>query len=603
MELNSNAYDEELRRQFYKILKENDVDTLFQAIISLADGRVIGYEALSRGPEGSALYSPLELLNMAEKENKLWDLEMIFRRKALEKSSILNNEKFLFLNVDPNIIKDRAFKKGFTKEFLIEFGILPTTIVFEITERTAIVDYKQFKQVIQNYTDQGYMIAIDDVGSGYSGLKTINEIRPNYIKIDMDLIRSIDKDQFKQSMVRALVDISDNTNIRLIAEGIETPDELRTLIRLGVQAGQGYLLQKPVKNLSDIPQTVKVLIEKYNKIAQNLRTYSQDYHYILDLIKAEKTFSFDDPCVAVKDYFDKNDCTGVCITDNGYPVGLVMKNKLDSRMAKQFGYSLYSSREVSLVMDRSPLQVDYFTPVFQVAKRAMAREDDCIYDDIIITKGSKYAGIVPMKRLIEYTLNYEKNYARELNPLTSLPGNKIINRVIQDTITYSTMSCLFYLDLDNFKIYNDVYGFENGDKIIKLTADLLQKSVKAHFPYNSFVGHIGGDDFIFIIESIPDHFPIVCQDIISSFDKEILHYFSEEDKKNGFMEAEDRMGNIQKVNLTSLSIVGIYGELNKFGTPEVLAQYMTRIKKEAKKVRCSYYLIKKVKSVIEDFDS
>lgn len=594
--VNFDCYDR--RKEIDEIISNKAVTTHFQPIVRLTDGEIVGYESLSRGPENSPLYSPCELLRVAEAENRLWELELVFRKKALEKSALLTPDKLLFINVDPNIIRDVNFRKGFTRDYLREYNRSPKSVVIEITERTAIQDYKQFKQVLKHYTDQGYLIAIDDVGSGYSGLKTISEVRPHFLKLDMDLVRDIDRDPFKQSMVKALVDIANNTGIRLIAEGIETAEELKTLISLGVTGGQGFLLQKPVPYFAQLSAESKAMISRYNKITNNLKTYSKDYHYILDLIKTEKSFGLKEECAGIKEYFDKSSCSGVCIVDNDYPVGLIMKNKLDSQMAKQFGYSLYSKRPVSIVMDRNPLIVDYYTPVYQVASKAMAREEENIYDDIIVTKASKYAGMVPMKKIIEYTLSYEKNYARELNPLTSLPGNTIINRVIKDTIAHGATQCIYYLDLDNFKVYNDVYGFENGDKVIKLTADILQNSVKSLFPYNSFVGHIGGDDFIFIVESNPENYPLICQQIIAEFDQEVLPFFSEIHKKQGYMEAEDRMGNKQQFALTSISIVGVYGELYQFGSPETLAQHITQLKKEAKRVPYSYYIIKNVDTIL-----
>lgn len=252
-----------LRREFNDILVNKNVTVLFQPVISLAKGEIIGYESLGRGPKGTALHSPVNLIKIAEQENKLLELELLFLSDALEKAKKLQNKKLLFLNLDTKIIKDVNFIKRFNK--LTECGISPKSVVLEITERTAVDDYKQFKRALKNYTDQGYMIAIDDVGSGYSGLKTINEIRPHFLKIDIALIQNIDKDQFKQSLVKFLVDFSQNTNIRLIAEGIETPDELKTLIRLGVEAGQGYFLQKPDPLFTSLAESTKTFIECFNK--------------------------------------------------------------------------------------------------------------------------------------------------------------------------------------------------------------------------------------------------------------------------------------------------------------------------------------------------
>ena len=111
------------------------------------------------------------------------------------------------------------------------------------------------------------------------------------------------------------------------------------------------------------------------------------------------------------------------------------------------------------------------------------------------------------------------------------------------------------------------------------------------FPYNSFVGHIGGDDFIFIVESTPDYFPVICREVIGQFDREILSFFSEEEKAQSSLESEDRFGNRQLFNLTSLSIVGVYGDLSVFKTTENLARYMMKLKKEAKKIPFSSFML------------
>ncbi|HAS73772.1 MAG TPA: histidine kinase, partial [Clostridiales bacterium UBA8960] len=255
---------------FDEIIKEEKITTLYQPIVNLKLGDVIGYEALSRGPEMTTLYSPLALIEAAHDSQRIWELEMLFRKKALERVFELEDDKLLFLNVDPDVIKAPEYKSGLTKEYLESLNFDETSIVFEITERTAINDYKAFHDVLDNYRNQGYLIAIDDVGAGYSGLKTINEVRPNFIKIDMDLVRNIDKDAFKQALLKAFVDTSMTTNIKIIAEGIETKEELKTLILLGVHAGQGYYLKKPSKKFELLEPEIVTRIRDYNKISRNL---------------------------------------------------------------------------------------------------------------------------------------------------------------------------------------------------------------------------------------------------------------------------------------------------------------------------------------------
>ncbi len=579
-------------KEFEHILKTGNITTLFQPIVSLNDGHVIGYESLSRGPNESPLNSPLELLKIAQEQNKLWELELLFRTKAIEKSTNIEKGKLLFLNVDPHIIKDPNFKKGFTKDFLSKHNISPKSIIFEITERTAIEDYKSFKKILNNYVEQGYKIAIDDAGSGYSGLKTITETKPHYIKIDMDLIRDIHKDMFKQAIIKAFISLSSTTNIKLIAEGIECKQELKTLIKLGVHAGQGYYLQRPAGTFLDIPESKKSYIKKYNKLFREVFDYSNNYHYIGNIMDETKTFKPSATSEEIKKFFDNTNSEGACITKNDYPVGLVMKHSIDSILAKQYGYAIFAKRPVSLIMDSNPLIVDYYTSINNVAETAMTREEDKTYDNILITKGSKFCGIVSIKKLLQFTTALEKNYARELNPLTSLPGNVIINRVLQDAVMYSNSGYILYIDLDNFKVYNDVYGFENGDKIIKETAHIIQTNVKELFPFTSFIGHIGGDDFVCLVECTKSDCIKLCEKIISEFDEKILDFFSEKDKKNKCIKSESRDGNLKIFDLTSISIAALSQTKGKFDSVDELAQKMSFLKKEVKKRRYSNYLIK-----------
>mgnify|MGYP000894744392 FL=1 len=212
------------------IIRTENIRTVFQPIVSLLNGDILGYEALSRGPAGSPLERPDMMFKAAEEHNMIWELEYLCRLKALEKAKNIVPSKMLFINVDPKIINDEKFKSGFTKEFIEKSGINAANIIFEITERTCIEDYKTFKKSIDNYINQGFRIAIDDTGSGYSGLKMLAETHPHYIKLDMDLIRNIDKKALNQALVKALLEFANSSNMKIIAEGIETPDELNTFL-------------------------------------------------------------------------------------------------------------------------------------------------------------------------------------------------------------------------------------------------------------------------------------------------------------------------------------------------------------------------------------
>lgn len=254
-----------LKKELSRIIEAELITTLYQPIVSLINGKKLGYEALSRGPRESLLNSPEELLRVAEMNNRLWELESLLRRKAFENIKGLSSHELLFVNVDPRIIEDPEFQSGMTLEHLKTNSLPQSKIVFEITERTAIYDYKKFRTIIDNYKGQNYMIAIDDAGSGYSGMRTITETKPHFIKIDMDLIRDIDTDPFKQAILNAFVTLGESTNINLIAEGIETKAELEMVINIGVTYGQGYYLQEPRALLCCIESNIVKMIKQCHK--------------------------------------------------------------------------------------------------------------------------------------------------------------------------------------------------------------------------------------------------------------------------------------------------------------------------------------------------
>jgi len=226
---------------------------------------VFGYEALSRISNNYLEIRIDNLFSLADKMNKSWELETLCRKKALKNARSMDMQKKLFLNVNPNIIHDAEFRNGFTKSRLEKYGLNYHNIIFEITERSAIIDPNAFFKTINHYKEQHFSIAIDDVGSGYSGLNTINEIRPDILKLDMNLTRNIDKDEIKQHLCKAMVDFGKNSGIKIIVEGIETKEELQTLINLDVELGQGFFLCTPQESFEDLSLEKIKMIERFQR--------------------------------------------------------------------------------------------------------------------------------------------------------------------------------------------------------------------------------------------------------------------------------------------------------------------------------------------------
>jgi EAL domain-containing protein (putative c-di-GMP-specific phosphodiesterase class I) len=237
--------DWEYRFELDRLLTESSIKSVYQPIMRLGDGRVFGYEALTRCPEGSLFDGPLSLFQFAEKHNQAFALDRLAREKAIRHCPDLGAMQKIFINVTMGIINDPHFVSGQTVRWLTERGLYPGQVVFELTERSSIDDFEAAKKILGHYRSQGYEIAIDDAGAGYSSLQSIVELSPDYIKVDRSLVRMADKDDMKKHMLRTFVRFAKKMNIRTVAEGIERPEELRLLRAMGFDFGQGYLLGRP----------------------------------------------------------------------------------------------------------------------------------------------------------------------------------------------------------------------------------------------------------------------------------------------------------------------------------------------------------------------
>lgn len=228
-----------------EIITGEMIAPVYQPIFSLQSREIHGYEALSRVSRPGAAASPEELFTRAARYNLAYHLDMLCRRKALTRARILNLTGKLFINVCPGVLLASEHEPGITAALLERLEIDRARIVFELTERTLIDDYALFHRALAHYRDQGYSIAIDDLGSGYAGLKMLAELEPEYVKLARFLVAGVDTSSTRQSLVEALVNFCAKIGATVIAEGIERQEELAFLASAGVQLGQGYLLARP----------------------------------------------------------------------------------------------------------------------------------------------------------------------------------------------------------------------------------------------------------------------------------------------------------------------------------------------------------------------
>ena len=245
------------KKQLLRIILEEEISIVFQPIYDLTTKRPHGFEALCRGPKGTEFQSPLALFDVAEKCDLLFELDHLCRRKALQAAggkngSGLPKEYKLFINTLPFSMRDPHFQG---KELIELLGqdLAPDQIVLEVTEQRAIDNYHLFRDAMKYFQHLRCLIAIDDMGAGYSGLDKIVELQPNYVKLDMSMVRDIHTSFVKQEMVQTFKVMADKIDARLIAEGIEKKEEFDVVRAIGVNYIQGNYLAKPLQGFQTTP--------------------------------------------------------------------------------------------------------------------------------------------------------------------------------------------------------------------------------------------------------------------------------------------------------------------------------------------------------------
>ncbi|MBL0386566.1 GGDEF domain-containing protein [Tumebacillus sp. ITR2] len=482
--------------EFRDLLMNRQIEAHFQPIISFDSGEPLGWEALARGPKGSRFERPDTLFSFAEEAGELFALEKVCRERAIERAQELPRGAKLFLNINPRTLDDPRFTKGETKRLLDLYGLSPSNIVFEITERHSIQDYSAFRKTLEHYRQQGYLIAVDDAGAGYSSLQSIVELCPDFIKMDMSLVRDVHNDPVKQALLEAFVTLAGKIRCKIIAEGIEKEEEVKTLLALGIDFGQGFLLGRPHAIIaSSVPQGVLGQIER--KRVERVLLSSGSMLQIGTI--ATPTYVM--PSTAtVKDVHEllenRRQLTSVVVAELGRPLGLITRDHLYAMLGSQYGVPLYYKRSVRQVMDTHPLMVEQHVMIDEVSSLATGRNNLKRYDDIIVTDEGEYRGVVSVQTLLDVMSKVKIEIAKYANPLTGLPGNLRIEEELRTRVRRGEAFSVLYVDLDHFKRFNDRCGFEHGDQMILFLSQLLRRQLSRYGGESDFLGHIGGDDFV-----------------------------------------------------------------------------------------------------------
>jgi EAL domain-containing protein (putative c-di-GMP-specific phosphodiesterase class I) len=233
-----------------QILTHRKVRVVYQPVFDLADGSILGHEALIRGPVGTELEQPDALFAAARECDMRLELENLCLETVFANLPRAAQQGLLFVNASARLVTHPVF---LDERNLAEMRRVHPAIVIELSEKEIVGDYADFRDVLERLRTAGFRLAIDDAGSGYSGLESILQLRPEFIKVANSIVYNLHLDTIKREIILVLASLGRQINAPLIAEGIETQEELKSLAGLGVPYGQGYLIGRPSGRIGGAP--------------------------------------------------------------------------------------------------------------------------------------------------------------------------------------------------------------------------------------------------------------------------------------------------------------------------------------------------------------
>jgi diguanylate cyclase (GGDEF)-like protein len=475
-----------------QLIRARRLTFLLQPIIHARDRTVLGYEALVRGPSDSPLHSPSMLFEAAASEGVLAELDRLCLELATARKAALGLPGRLFVNLTPQGLLSFHGKSGDVAAILGRNGMPAESLVLELTEQAILDDYDAIRSVMTEIQALGAAFAIDDLGSGYSGLRAWSELHPEFVKIDRYFISHIDSDALKMEFVRAIIDLARAARSTVIAEGVETAAEATELVDAGVSLLQGFYVARP--QAEPAPQMSDTMIQRCPS-----HEALPDTAVARDLVFSDPSIEPDMPVPKVAELLHEHpDVDAYAVVARRQPIGLVRRVELLDLLSIPLRRELYLKKPIRVLMDTNPLLVEADLRLEQVSRLVTRGFRERLQEQFIVTDHGNYLGLARMVDLLRSITQEQLKVARYSNPLTTLPGSVPIYDCVNRLIRRGKRFVLCHADIDHFKPFNDFYGYAKGDEALLIVARTLARQMS---PRIDFLGHVGGDDFVIAFRS------------------------------------------------------------------------------------------------------
>lgn len=564
------------------LLGQKKLYPVFQPIAMLSDGAVFSHEALIRGPDNSPFHSPDALLRAAAHENLNFEFESQCVAVALARWGTLGESGRLFVNISAVALLRMLKSKGQNGLMALAgaMGVTPRMLVLEITEYERVTDMDHLASAVQEIRCAGVSLALDDFGDGRSSLRLWSQLKPEFVKIDKYFTKAISQHADNLKTIQALQQIAVIFGTDLIAEGIETEDDLRVLRDLGIKYGQGFFLGRPARLPREEIEAsaMAVILDRTVSVFPELqRAPNAGSLNRLAVIQAPTVGLATTNDQLARVLFNYPKLHAIAMVDAGRPMAIINRAGFMNEYSKLYYREIWGQKSCMLHANLEPRLIERNHNIDELVGILTSEDQRYLADGFIVTENGRYVGLGTGEQLVRSVTETRVEAARHANPLTFLPGNIPITQHIERLLAGGADFVACYADLNNFKPFNDQYGYWRGDEMIRLVAKLAQ----AHCdPRRDFVGHVGGDDFILLYQS--KDWQSQCQEIIDQFADQAVALFDPTARVAGGIQAEDRFGVSRFFPMTTLSIGAVNINPRDFANAEQVASIAASAKHDAK---------------------
>lgn len=563
---------------------------VFQPIVRLDTMTVVAHEGLSRPAGGSEGLTVLDLLDLARAKGRLGEFELLAARTVCSAFAAHPARGRLLVNLSAHAIVHGGLQPEALIAALDEAGISLDRITIEITERDIVENPAELAHALGYLRARGTRIALDDFGNGHSNFEMWNELHPEVVKIDRYLVHGLARSAEKLAIVRALCSVAETLGADLVGEGVEDADDLRMLRELGIAYAQGFLLGRP---------TTETVITVSEAAREAMRGHGvpvpprprgpvtqrplQAGHLVIHAPAMRLQQTNDDVAAMFAHHPELH---AMAVTDDERPIGLINRRVFTERLAQPFARELFARKTCEAFMHAEPLLCDENQSVESMADVLRGEDQRYLTDGFVITREGRYLGLGTGESLVRRVTEQRIEAARYANPLTFLPGNIPVTEHMERLMREQRSFVAAYVDLNDFKPFNDQYGYFRGDEMIRLLAAVLTARID---PARDFVGHIGGDDFMLLLQS--GDWADRCRTIIDEFNARSRVLFDDKDVAQGGIDGEDRRGARQFFALTTVSIGAVQIQPPFPRRPEAIATLAARAKRHAKRERLGFHVL------------